>query len=316
MRPSDSPERLRVLELYAGIGGCAAALAGAAHVVAAVDIDRRALAVYRRNFTHPSRVRTVEGLTAEDLAGFRADLWWLSPPCQPFTRRGKRRDEDDPRAMSLLLLMDRVEEVRPAYVALENVPGFSGSRCHARLVSTLDRAGYVVREGVLCPTDLGLPNRRRRYYLIASSRGPLPAWMPEAQPVRRRGTLRPYLDPELDPEGGGPPPPALRVDPEVVRRYEGALDVVDPNDPGAVTACFTAAYGRSPVRSGSYLALPDGGLRRFSPAEILRFLGFPVTYALPADLPPERAWPLVGNSLSIPAVRRVLSAIPELQGLG
>jgi hypothetical protein len=115
------------------------------------------------------------------------------------------------------------------------------------------------------------------------------------------------------------------VDPELVRRYEGALDVVDPDVPGAVTACFTAAYGRSPVRSGSYLALngPDGPgnpsdqprLRRFSPTEVLRLLGFPAAFTLPPDLPPEKAWPLAGNSLSVPAVRRVLSSLPELAGL-
>jgi hypothetical protein len=115
------------------------------------------------------------------------------------------------------------------------------------------------------------------------------------------------------------------VDPELVRRYRHALDVVHPDDPGAVTACFTAAYGRSPVRSGSYLALNGPGstgqspgeirLRRFSPAEVLSLLGFPAPITLPPDLPPEKAWPLTGNSLSVPAVRRVLSSLPELAGL-
>ena len=35
-----------------------------------------------------------------------------------------------------------------------------------------------------------------------------------------------------------------------------------------MTHCFTSAYGRSPVRSGSYVSV-EGGLRRFSPAEII-----------------------------------------------
>lgn len=304
----NAPSRPRVLELYCGIGGVAAALDGAASVVAAVDVNRSALAVYRRNFVHPAPARTLEGLSAEELASFGADLWWLSPPCQPFTRRGLGRDEDDPRAASLLLLVDRIEEVRPRYLAMENVPGFQGSRCHARLAGTLEAAGYRFREGCLCPTELGVPNRRRRYYLVASRDGAPADWSPPAGAGRRRGTLRPYLDPAPD--------PGLAVDPELVRRYEGTLDVVRADEPGAVTACFTAAYGRSPVRSGSYLEGEDGRLRRFSPAEILRLLGFPGTFRLPPDLPPEKAWPLVGNSLSVPAVRRVLAAIPELEGLG
>jgi hypothetical protein len=119
--------------------------------------------------------------------------------------------------------------------------------------------------------------------------------------------LRTFLDPAAS--------PSLRVDPGLVRRYRHAMDIVDPEDPAAVTACFTSAYGHSPVRSGSYLQTPSG-LRRFSPAEILRLLGFPATFTLPPKLPLAAAWRLVGNSLSIPAVRHVLSAIPELSPLG
>jgi site-specific DNA-cytosine methylase len=311
-----STGRLRVLELYCGIGGCAAALDGAAEVVAAIDIDRRALEIYRRNFPgHATLARTIEGLTAAELAGFRADLWWLSPPCQPYTRRGLGRDDQDPRAASLLALLDRLQELGPAaprHLALENVPAFQGSRCHGRLLDTLGRAGYRHREGLLCPTELGVPNRRRRYYLVASRDGAPADWSRPPGSAPPPGTLREYLDDEGD---------SLLVDPELVRRYRHALDVVYPDVPGAVTACFTAAYGRSPVRSGSYLALDgadsagDSGreirLRRFSPAEVLRLLGFPATFTLPTSLPPQRAWPLTGNSLSVPAVRRVLSALLE-----
>jgi site-specific DNA-cytosine methylase len=368
---------LRVLELYCGIGGCAAALAppaavggpaaepppaaegapaairapAAIEVAAAIDVNHLAVGVYRRNFPHPAVVRTLESFAAAELAAFAADLWWLSPPCQPFTRRGLGRDLDDPRAASLLALIDRAAEVRPRHLALENVPGFAGSRAHGRLRAALDGAGYEVRERLLCPTELGVPNRRRRFYLVASRGGstepaapsrPRPLGRPggrrgerAARPARDdssaggrataaagdraapppsplRRPLAAYLDPE--------PSPALHVDPTLLDRYAGALDLVDPADPGAVAACFTAAYGRSPVRSGSYLIVERGGggrpraVRRFSPAEILRLLGFPPDYALPAGLSLANAWRLAGNALSVAAVRAVLAAIPALAG--
>ena len=301
---------LRLVELYCGIGGCSAALASAARskaveVALAVDVNPNALAVYGRNFpSHPRRAAVVESLSAETLAALEADLWWMSPPCQPFTQRGKGRDADDPRAATFLTMIDRLAEVRPAWIALENVPGFEGSRVHGRLLAVLDRAGYhQIAERVLCPGDLGLPNRRRRYYLVASRRALAPV---EPLPVEPR-PLAEFLDSEVD---GG-----LRVDPELVRRYEHALHRVRADDPQALTSCFTSAYGRSPVRSGSYLALDDGGLRRLTPAEILRLLGFPRDFELPEDKSPERLWPLVGNSLSLPAVRTMLAAVPPLAGL-
>ena len=105
------------------------------------------------------------------------------------------------------------------------------------------------------------------------------------------------------------PDPALHLPTAMAEQYASALDVVDASNPHACCSCFTAAYGRSPVRSGSYLVTP-AGLRRFSPREILRLLGFPDSFHLPTGLTRERAWRCLGNSLSVVAVRRVLGAIP------
>lgn len=292
---------LRVLELFCGIGGLAAALDGRARVVAAVDVNTKALDVYSENFPHPTRAGTIESLRASDFRRWDADLWWLSPPCQPFTGRGLRRDAEDPRARPFLALLERLAEARPRYVALENVPGFLGSNVHALLRQTLDRAGYAaVRERLICPSALGVPNRRERYYLVASrERLAPPVPCPEA--VERR-PLREFLDAETD--------PALDVEAGLLRSYEGALDLVDARDPSALTSCFTSAYGRSFVRSGSYL-VTDAGARRFSPQEVLRLLGFPPSFVL-GEMPLRAAWRLIGNSLSLAPVRTVLAEIPEL----
>jgi DNA (cytosine-5)-methyltransferase 1 len=292
----------RLLELYAGIGGAATAARGLASVVAAVDIDRDALAMYQANFAHRVEVKNLEFVSAAELAGFDADVWWLSPPCQPYTVKGRRRDHEDRRSRSLLALIEHIAEIRPPRLALENVPGFAGSVTHGRLRAALDGAGYDVREFLLCPSELGWPNRRRRFYLVASRVG-LPATVPpEPSPPRR--TLNEFLDPA--------PAPELRLEPGLVERYRQALHRVEAEDPAAVTACFASGYGRQIVRSGSYLIEPDGSWRRFSPREVLRLLGFPKAYRLPIELGALRAYDLVGNSLSIPAVRRVLKRL----GLG
>ena len=303
MKNGEDRERpLRVLELYCGIGGCTAALGRAGEVVAAVDINRAALSVYGHNWPHPTLPATIESLPAASLDQWGADLWWMSPPCQPFTRRGLGRDDDDPRTQSLLELIRRLETSPPTYLALENVPGFCDSRTHDLLRTALDRLGYESQEQTLCPTSLGVPNRRRRFYLVAG-RQPLKAMQSPPNTGEKQAPLRDFLDQK--------PAADLWVEPALVEQYRHAIDVVDPEDPEAVAACFTSAYGHSPIRSGSYLRTPSG-LRRFSPTEILRLLGFPRSYALPPDLPRPAAWRLVGNSLSVPAVRHVLSAVPEV----
>lgn len=296
---------LKVLELFCGIGGLAAALDGRGRIVAAVDVNRAALAVYGENFRHPIRPATIESLPASELRRWDADLWWLSPPCQPFTRRGLGRDAEDPRARPFLALLERLAELRPRYVAIENVPGFQGSKVHALLRRTLNLAGYgAVDERLLCPSELGVPNRRQRYYLVASRERLRSPSRPAAAAGPR--PLEDFLDPDPD--------PGLAVGAEVLGRYAGALHLADPRDPGAVASCFTSAYGRSFVKSGSYL-LTEDGVRRFSPREILRLLGFSPSFVLAPEMPREKAWRLVGNSLALAPVRTMLSAIPELAEL-
>lgn len=289
---------VRVLELFCGIGGCAAALPSAATVVAALDIHARSVQIYRENFPHPAAVRTLESLPLAELQAFAADLWWLSPPCQPYTVRGRQQDAADPRAAALLSLLPKIAAVRPPALALENVPGFADSECRRRLLATLTAADYHVQETILCPTEFGIPNRRRRYYLVASQSPPR-AWSP---PKRIGKPLANYLD-AAEPAG-------CEVAPQTLAAYAAAIDVVDADDPAAVTACFTAAYGKSPIRSGSYLRLGER-VRRFSPREILRLMGFPDGYRLP-ELPPRKLWPLVGDTLAVDVVRHVLTAVAPL----
>ena len=274
-----------------------------ATVAAALEINRTALEVYAHNFPYPCVVCTIESLPASRLRRWHADLWWMSPPCQPFTRRGLGNDLEDPRAQALVAMIRRLGELRPRYLALENVPGFLGSRVDDLLRKTLERSGYTaVRERLLCPSEFGIPNRRRRFYLVASTERLLP--VPAVS--RRALRLREYLDTCDRPE--------LRVEPDLAKRYRGALDLVDAEDPEAMTACFTSAYGRSPVRSGSYLAAKSG-IRRFSPSEILRLLGFPASFELPAEMALRNAWRLVGNSVSLVPVRSMLATIPELASI-
>jgi site-specific DNA-cytosine methylase len=294
---------LRVLELFCGIGGCATALGERGEVVAAIDVNRNALDVYARNFSS-GHAATVESIPESLWRDWRAELWWLSPPCQPFTRRGHQRDAEDPRAAPFLAVIQRIAQLQPPHVAVENVTGFAGSRVQRRLLDTLQSCGYQIREQILCPSQLGIPNRRPRYYLVASRQELLPAAIPRASP--RKFAVGDILEQHVSDE--------LSVRPEDVSAYRQAMHLVDADDEEAITACFTSAYGRSHIRSGSYLAT-CGGVRRFSPREILRLLCFPETFQLPPALPPQRAWPLVGNSLSIVAVRCVLAAIPGCESL-
>jgi len=295
---------VRALELFCGIGGFAAAVTGTeVEIVGALDQDPTALGVYRLNFpSRDVRQQDLEKISAAELAAFGADLWWLSPPCQPYCVRGARRDLDDPRARSLARLLDVLavltETELPRYLALENVTGFAGSQAHKRLLTILHARGFQVRERCLCPTELGVPSRRPRYYL-AASRGPLP---PPPAPAAASRRLASYLEPA----SASCPLDRLLIPAHILERFGNGLRILDPDDPGAYTTCFTASYGKSVMHSGSYL-LYGNGVRYFAPEEVARLLHFPDNFHFPEGMSNRRKWHLLGNSLSIVAVHEVLS---------
>lgn len=302
---------LRVLELFCGIGGFAAAVAGAnVRIVGAFDQDPAALAAYRLNFPgHGARAVVLERVSAWELTAGGIDLWWLSPPCQPYCERGARRDLADPRARSLVHILDLLgripDDLLPRHLALENVAGFVASEAHGRLTDVLASRGFQVRERLLCPTELGVPMRRPRYYLAASRDEfrPLLPLAPHPLPP-----LAAFLDPTLD----APVPDGLLLSPDVVARFGGALPLLDPADPSACATCFTSGYGRSITSAGSYLRCADG-VRYFSPEEIARLMGFPEGFRFPEGIALRKRWHLIGNSLAVGAVREVLRAFPALE---
>ena len=300
--PKINAKEIRALEFFAGVGGFATAWPEV-DVAAAIDIHQGAAEVYTTNSSHPFWIREIESISAEELLGLHANLWWMSPPCQPYTLRGLRRDINDPRARSLLRLIDLMGACTPEFVVMENVLGFSQSIAHALLTKRLETCGYRWQSIELCPTQMNWPNKRPRFYLMASRGADLIPWRDLPAYSCRTADL---LDGELEMQVVAP---ELLMNAATIAEIEEAIDRCDRNSERA-TACFASSYGRSLLNSGSYLQLGAGRYRRFSPREVANLLGFPPHFILPLNLRTRELWKLLGNGLSLPAVRYVLSHLP------
>ncbi|XP_052801205.1 tRNA (cytosine(38)-C(5))-methyltransferase-like isoform X2 [Mya arenaria] len=166
-------EDIRVLELYSGIGGMHYALKASGlnfHVIQAMDVNTNANEVYKHNFPDTKiNSSSIEALTSAQWSAMKVDMVLMSPPCQPFTRVGKQQDVNDVRTRSFLHILHLIEKIedKPSYILVENVKGFDASESRQRLLDTLNRCGYNVREYLLTPLQFGIPNSRLRYFLIA-----------------------------------------------------------------------------------------------------------------------------------------------------
>jgi DNA (cytosine-5)-methyltransferase 1 len=274
------------VEMFSGVGGFSAAVQHLpVQVVAAFDQDAAAKAAYER---HLGPVKSIDlcGLGSGDPLVLPAEGWWLSPPCQPYTSKGRQLDMDDPRARPLLHLTERLRDYRPSYLLLENVPPFADSRSRQLLMETLTDLKMEVAETLICPTSFGIPNKRNRYYLLASRNEVLRA--PPYPQFRR--PLAAYLD---------PPDPSLYLSSELVERLDPNSNIVDAK---GVPAVFGSSYGRAIHGAGSYFN--DGaGIRRFTPREILRLLHFPEGFDFPPNMRLRSQYKLSGNSVNVSVVR-------------
>ena len=321
---------VRIIDFFCGIGGVAEATRGlafgvagktvSARVVTAIDIDERLGAIYEANHGVRTTIRAIEslcqipevqilqvgnsaiGMPKTDLATPNAaEMWWMSPPCQPYTRRGAQRAEMDSRSAGLEQLVSLVDQQRPEFIGLENVPAFDGSVHHHRLSQLLQSLGYGLNTYHLCPTEWGVPMRRRRFYLLARRDGGAPQSVEKTVMPRE---LSSYLDPHSWDDR------SLRVDSEILDRYAKAMNIVNVEDSLGMASCFTSAYGSSPVRAGAYLYCKKRELiRRFSPAEIARLMGFRNGFLWPTHLCQRDQYRLLGNSLAVMVVRDLLKTL-------
>jgi tRNA (cytosine38-C5)-methyltransferase len=199
---------LRYLEFYAGVGGWTMALQKAVanvntategqriedaakpflttECVAAFDHSDLCITVYHHNFALVGCDSTdgvesmhsikIEKLTLSDLIRFNADIWMMSPPCQPHTRQHNNQSNDiiDTRSNSFLHLcrllndMELSKDARPpSIILLENVVGFESSNSCQVWIETLLTCHYRIAQLHLQPTQVGVPNDRPRYYCAA-----------------------------------------------------------------------------------------------------------------------------------------------------
>lgn len=128
-----------------------------------LDADLAGVAVRNGHAVVVSDVRTVERGTL----GY-VDWYHTSPPCPEFSSAKTGRREGAVEVACAEASADYVRCFRPAFVSLENVPGYRGSESLRRFIAALEECGYAWSADVLNSADYGTPQTRKRLVLVAS----------------------------------------------------------------------------------------------------------------------------------------------------
>ena len=176
---------LKFIDLFAGIGGIRKGFELACdsrgihhHCVFSSEIKSSAIDVLKQN--HPEDVihGDITQIDPQLIPDF--DVLLGGFPCQAFSSAGKRQGFNDTRGTLFFSVANILKAKRPSGFVLENVEGLvNHDMVHAKkgskightlsvILNTLDELGYKVTWKILNAADYGVPQNRKRIYIIGT----------------------------------------------------------------------------------------------------------------------------------------------------
>lgn len=262
----------KVASFFSGIGGIELGFERAGfETVFQCEVKPFCCHILEQHWPTIPRKRDIRSVTNEDVPS--ADVWTAGFPCQDLSlaRMGPRSGLRGSQSGLFHEFMRLVRGAMPRVVVLENVHGLLTShrgRDFTIVLKALDECGYGVAWRVLNSKDFGIPQQRRRCFIVAVHRD--------------AGSAAEVL---FEPECGNWNPKANRSNgeksPSLFQKVVG-----NPRRGPLVKDLAHCIYAESARHTGTdwsrnYVWYPDGRVRRFTTNEVERVQGFPIDWTAP-----------------------------------
>ena len=131
-------------------------------------LEKSSLDIYEVIKKHSEQLRQLQG---------HVDLVVGGPPCQGFSMAGSRK-ANDARNQLFMAYLEFIQLVKPNTLVFENVHGFTvafpddegkkGDAYSKKITDALKEQGYQALGKLIDMSEYGVPQRRKRYILVAS----------------------------------------------------------------------------------------------------------------------------------------------------
>lgn len=165
---------MNVIDLFSGCGGLSYGFEQAGfNILLGIDNDATALKAFEKNHNNAKSIcGDITKISYNDIkqiiGNSKIDIIIGGPPCQGMSLSGPRKF-DDPRNRLYLSYIRLVSEIKPPAFVIENVPGlvslFNG-QIKDNIINCLTALGYNVNYRILCASDYGVPQSRRRVIFV------------------------------------------------------------------------------------------------------------------------------------------------------
>lgn len=166
---------MRLVSLFSGCGGLDLGFKREGYdLLWANDFDKDICATYSLNLGNHMHHADITKITDDEIP--ECDIVIGGPPCQSFSLVGRRNIEDE-RGNLVWEFYRVVKHKRPKVFLMENVTGIKsakltdGKKVLDTLVLDFEKLGYTVRVYTLNAADYGVPQRRKRVFVVGHSGG-------------------------------------------------------------------------------------------------------------------------------------------------
>jgi DNA (cytosine-5)-methyltransferase 1 len=313
---------LRTLDLFHGAGGSSigAQMAGA-EIIAGIDCWQVASDSYHRNFPEVQLVN--EDIRKISIKNFHKtigdiDLIVASPECTSHSCAKGGRDRCEESKLTAFEVTRFAREFRPKWIIIENVIQMKSWSGHSELLEKLWKSGYYVREQKLNAQDFGVPQSRKRLFLLCSLSGKADQIIPQNKKTKTARSI-------IDVNGGhrftplNSPKRAVAT----IERAERAFSKLGENEPFLIVYYGTDGSGGwqsldRPLRTVTtldrfaYVKSSSNGhmMRMLQPEELKAAMGVPKNYRLEAGTRRDKI-KLMGNAVCPPVMKQLVKSLTE-----
>ena len=298
---------MKIGSVFSGIGAFEQAISriGIQHtIVFACDNNKNVKKVYLENYDvgeYYDDIRDIDGKKYEN----DIDILVGGSPCQSFSLVGKGDGLDDKRGKLIFDYIDLVSTIKPKIFLFENVVGLTtmdNGKIWNIIKEKFEELGYNISYKILNARDYGIPQVRRRMYVVGILEKDVVFNFP--LPIKLDSKMGDYLDKSVSSKY------TLSEKMVAYVMASGTKNFYYKPDINLDIARPLLSSMNKMHRSGvdNYVDDNRGGIRRLTPRECLRLMGFPESYKLVCS--DTQSYNQIGNSVVVDVLVAILQKLP------
>lgn len=294
----------KFIDLFAGIGGFRLGFENEnSYCIFTSEWDKYSQKTYTKNF-HGEVFGDINELKIDDLDDFHILLAGF--PCQPFSKIGLRQGFEHRTQGNLFFnIVDILYHKKPPCFVLENVTGLlthktNGDSTIDLMSEVLSEMGYEVNIGQLDASDFGVPQTRRRIFLVGFKKslfkGPTNFKFPEK--IKKKKYINEILEKDID--GYSISKHLQNV--YMYKNNDNKPFIVDENSKKFATT-LVSTYHKIQRLTGTFVKDGPTGLRLLSENECKALMGFPKNFIFPVSR--TQMYRQLGNAVVVPVIKKL-----------